>query len=158
IHDFLHAEPRFASSAATADDELRALVDAAHAEGLYVILDIVLNHVGDVFAYDCDAGDGLCRDNAGAQASFHSSIQPIAWRDASGTPRPDWTSLSAVTGAPADALVWPRELQKDQFFRRQGAMPSPEDDTVGDFASLKQMMTTERDLQNYLIRAYQYVI
>jgi len=51
IHDFLHAEPRFADDPAAADDELRALIDAAHAQGLYVILDIVLNHVGDVFAY-----------------------------------------------------------------------------------------------------------
>jgi hypothetical protein len=31
-----------------ADNELRALVDAAHNLGLYIILDIVLNHVGDV--------------------------------------------------------------------------------------------------------------
>jgi glycosidase len=36
IHDFLTAEPRFADDPARADDELRALVDAAHAKGLYV--------------------------------------------------------------------------------------------------------------------------
>ena len=47
----LRAEPRFADNPAKADDELRALVDAAHAQGLYVIFDIVLNHTGDVFAY-----------------------------------------------------------------------------------------------------------
>ena len=51
IHDFISAEPRFADNPAKADDELRALVDAAHAQGLYVIFDIVLNHTGDVFAY-----------------------------------------------------------------------------------------------------------
>src|SRR5216683_1948398 len=37
IHDFLRAEPRFAANPAAADDELRALVDAAHTAGLFVI-------------------------------------------------------------------------------------------------------------------------
>jgi glycosidase len=39
IRDFLEAEPRFADDPTKADDELRQLVDAAHAEGLYVIFD-----------------------------------------------------------------------------------------------------------------------
>jgi hypothetical protein len=51
IHDFLRAEPRFADNPANADNELRGLVDAAHAAGLYVIFDIVLNHTGNVFGY-----------------------------------------------------------------------------------------------------------
>ena len=37
-------------------------------------------------------------------------------------------------------------------------MPGPSDDTVGDFASLKQFRTDFVDLQELLIRAYQYVI
>ena len=37
-------------------------------------------------------------------------------------------------------------------------MPAPQDDTIGDFASLKQMITDNPGLQNALIRAYQYVI
>jgi glycosidase len=37
-------------------------------------------------------------------------------------------------------------------------MPGPADDTVGDFASLKQFRTDFTDLQEFLIRAYQYVI
>ena len=51
IHHFLRADPRFAQDPLHADDELRSLVDAAHQLGLYVILDIVLNHTGNVFAY-----------------------------------------------------------------------------------------------------------
>jgi glycosidase len=57
IHDFLRAEPYFATDSTNADNELRALVDAAHQAGLYVIFDIVLNHVGDVFAY---SGNSWC--------------------------------------------------------------------------------------------------
>ena len=37
-------------------------------------------------------------------------------------------------------------------------MPGPDDDTIGDFASLKQFRTDLTDLQQFLIRAYQYVI
>ena len=59
IHDFLHVDSRFARDPNNADDELRALVDSAHDLGLYVILDIVLNHTGDVFAYVCDSGEPL---------------------------------------------------------------------------------------------------
>ncbi len=36
IQDFLRPEPRFASVPGKEDDELRALVDEAHAQGLYV--------------------------------------------------------------------------------------------------------------------------
>jgi len=57
-----------------------------------------------------------------------------------------------------DSVVWPKELQKDDFFRRQGGTKSGPDDTIGDFASLKQMLTADADLQRFLIRAYQYVI
>jgi len=148
IHDFLHANPRFASNPANADDELRALVDAAHAAGLYVIFDIVLNHTGDMFAYD----------NAGSQAPFSPTPLPIAWRDETGAERVDWQVIETIQAPlPADALVWPKELQVNAYFRRQG-QPGPTDDTVGDFASLKQMMTEAPAVQKALIRAYQYVI
>jgi hypothetical protein len=60
-------EPRFAENAANADDQLCELVDAARARGTYVILDIVLNHVGDVFQYQCDAQDPFCQQNNGWQ-------------------------------------------------------------------------------------------
>lgn len=50
-----------------------------------------------------------------------------------------------------------QKLQKDRFFRRQGGTKPGPDDTIGDFACLKQRLTAD-DLQHFLIRAYQYVI
>jgi glycosidase len=136
IHDFLGAEPRFADNPDRADEELRALVDAAHAMGIYVVFDVVLNHTGDVFAYDPNGS--------------------VLWRDAAGTPR--FGAVESISEPPGDALVWPVELQRDHFFRRQGAPWPDGDDTVGDFGPLKQMMTGNEELQRLLIRAYQYVI
>jgi len=45
--DFTRANPHFGDLTS-----LRALVDAAHAKGIKVILDIVTNHVGQAFYYD----------------------------------------------------------------------------------------------------------
>jgi glycosidase len=149
IHDFLRAEPRFADDPAKADDELRALVDAAHELGIFVIFDIVLNHTGDVFAY-----------GGAATTGFHPQPQPVQWRDKDGQARPEIPDVEHVPAAfrSTDAFVWPEELQRNQFFRRQGGSQEGGDDTVGDFASLKQMMTADPDLQEFLIRAYEYVI
>lgn len=157
IHDFLSAEPRFADDPSNADEELRALVDDAHSHGLFVVLDIVLNHVGDVFAYQCPPGDNTCAQSSGAQAGFQASPIPIEWRTAYGSPEPEWTDIEAIAPRPPSALVWPAELQDNQFFRRQGG-PSPDDDTIGDFASLKQMCTGDPSVQEILIKAYEYVI
>jgi glycosidase len=158
IHDFLHAEPRFARDPGRADEELRALVDAAHKLGLYVIFDIVLNHVGDVFAYGYRAGDVLCQASGGAQASHSASPLEVHWRDASGCPASADPDARALADRAQDALVWPAELQHNSFFRRQGLPDAAGPETVGDFASLKQMRTDDPELQRLLIRVYEYVV
>ena len=158
IRDFLHVDPRFARDAANADDELRNLVDAAHKLGIYVILDIVLNHTGDVFAYVCDAGETDCTSSQGAQADYRSFARPVQWRDQNAVAQSAWTDIAALSNMTTDPMVWPKELQQNEYFRRQGAMPAPDDDTIGDFDSLKQMMTDNPQLQQFLIRSYQYAI
>jgi glycosidase len=158
IHDFLHAEPRFANNPQTADAELRSLVDAAHQQGIYVILDIVLNHTGNVFAYDCAPNEPTCLNTGGSEASYRDATRTVQWRDAGGVPRPQFASVEQIANPSPDAVVWPSELQKDRFYRRQGGNQPGGDDTIGDFASLKQMLTIDPELQSFLIRAYQYVI
>ncbi|HEX5348376.1 MAG TPA: alpha-amylase family glycosyl hydrolase [Pseudonocardiaceae bacterium] len=158
IHDFLRAEPRFANDPQQADNELRALVDSAHAAGIYVIFDIVLNHTGNVFAYPCQAGDTLCQRTHGAETAFHADVQQVGWRGTDGTLDVNLTPIENIPNPSLDAYVWPQELQRNRFFRRQGDPPDGGDDTIGDFASLKQMLTADTDLQQALIQAYQYVI
>jgi glycosidase len=146
IHDFIRANPKFASNPNKADDELRSLVDAAHQNGLYVIFDIVLNHTGDVFAY-----------NGASTANFSSTRMPVAWRDETGKVIAQNTDVGSIQNPSVDSVVWPSELQNQSFFRCQGNANGP-DDTIGDFQSLKQFLTDNTDVQRFLIRAYQYVI
>ena len=151
IQDFLRPEPRFASTPGKEEDELRALVDEAHARGLYVIFDIVLNHAGDVFGYK----------GFGPSAPGSSEIRPIEWRDESGQARSDFPVIENLPTAQRepDALVWPAELQRNSFFRRKGKGG----EGGGDFESLKEFVTDVRDgqifpVRNALILAYQYSI
>jgi glycosidase len=148
IHDFLSAEPRFATNAANADDELRALVDAAHAAGLYVIFEIVLNRVGDVFVYPGQPDP----------TPFSPTPLPVQWRTALGVADPTATDIGSIANPSRDAVAWPAELQQNSFFRRQGNPLNGGDDTIGDFDSLKQLVTADPSLQGFLIRAYQYVV
>jgi glycosidase len=157
IADFLSAEPRFATDPANADAELRALVDALHDAGMHVIFDIVLNHTGDVFAYAPNPNDPLCTSTNGTQASFSPSPLAVQWRDAHGVPQAGWPVIEQIANPPRDALVWPEEIQKNAYLRRQGTIPNW-NTTAGDFMALKQILTTDLDLQNALIRIYQHVV
>ena len=148
IQNFLEIDPRFASAPADAAAELRDFVDAAHKRGIYVIFDIVLNHTGDVFAY-----------SSGSQAAYSNApYEPIYWRDELGNARPDWNVAENISSPSADATVYPNELRRNAYFRRQGTPQSGGAETVGDFSSLKQLLTADSELGNVLIRCFQYLI
>lgn len=149
IQDFLRANPFFADVEANADQELRALVDAAHDAGLYVIFDIVLNHTADVFGYAPSGNGG---------APYSDNRMDVQWRDANGKAVAAFTSPASVPHPTPDQLIWPAELQQNEYFRRQGDPAPGGDDTIGDFAPFKQLSTWENDVQRFLIRSYQYVI
>jgi glycosidase len=150
IQDFLAIDPRFASAPGRAEAELRRLIDEAHARGMYVIFDIVLNHTGDVFAYD----------GFGASAPFRHTPYDIRWRDEHGHP----DQAAAPADPHRDAAIWPNELRRNDCFRRQGSG----DEGGGDFGSFKELKTELREfnqqdgnhypVRNALIRAYQYLI
>ncbi len=150
IQNFITAEPRFAADPATADQELRDLVDAAHKRGLYVIMDIVLHHAGNVFEYV----------PGGAQIGWQNQTVGIQWHDENGNPNPAWADAPATP--PFDAAVFPDELRHNELFTRQGNALSDGGQAGGDFDSLKGVdFAPPANLMaagNALIRAYQYVI
>lgn len=161
--DFLRIEPRFCTDInaaindpTVADREFRTLVDAAHALGIYVILDIVINHVGDLFNYE-----GM-KDSLPWKAQLPE--YQIFWRDASGRARGERPDIGNIPGLLPTEGVWPQELQRNDYFRRRGDN-NPNDLTQGDFGRLKEIVSAYLDttnnnypVRNHLIRACQYLI
>jgi glycosidase len=150
IQHFLTVDPRFAADKSDPDNELRRLVSEAHARGIYVILDIVLNHAGDVFAYVLEDG------SEASSAPWRDAGYPVRWRGADGRPVPDWSDAPRGDDPRLGpkAAVWPDELRFNAVFRRRGKGG----ESGGDFESLKEFVTALPEVRSALIRCYQYAI
>src|SRR5680860_1887375 len=98
--NFLSIDPHFGSTTG-----FRDLVRDAHSAGLLVILDVVLNHAGDVFAYRVDeTWDGTEHEVTG-------------WRD-TGRIVPFTPEAAGQTWP--DGAVFPTELHAPDAFTRKG--------------------------------------
>lgn len=154
IQDFLSIEPRFASdgTSETAELELKKLILQAHARGLYVIFDIVLNHAGNVFFYKKD-------EQLYSELQWREVPYVVMWRDEHGKGKwpdpPDECS--------SDACVWPKELRSNKCFRERGRGG----EAGGDFGPLKELLTQFSEHRNgfehkvvwdSLIKALSYTI
>jgi glycosidase len=133
--DFLTVEPRFGDA-----DALRDLVAAAHGAGLRVVLDVLLNHAGDVFAYDPTVLD----------ARWDGREYPVAgWRTPDGLV--PFTPEAAAAAWP-DGAVHPAELHPADTFTRRGRIVDwdrfPEF-VEGDFESLKDIAHGRGELDDY---------
>jgi glycosidase len=152
IQNFLDVDPRFGTR-----QDLRNLVDDAHARGMYVILDIIYNHTGNNFFYD-DLGSPR------PTMPYHwGEPYPIhGWRDATGS--------STRTTTPPDDVesgVWPEEFQDLNLYTRAGQIgrwdPEPWENPLhpdtefrrGDFFDLKDLNPRALGL---LLDAYRYWI
>ncbi len=137
IQNYLDVDPRFGTA-----QDLQGLVKEAHRMGMYVILDIVVNHTGDNWSYP-----------GGFPYYYHEGRRfPFgAWREA---------DVSAGIQWPHDA-VWPTEFQNPDWYRRKGeirnwdSFPEARD---GDFCSLKELDTSNREVLRGLIDVYKYWI
>jgi len=139
--DFLTVEPHFGSAA-----ELRDLVRDAHQARLRVILDVVLNHAGDVFAYDLHDPNRYPSNDPKAppgtvQARWDENTYPVAgWGDGKGGLVP--FTPAAAAGVHPDGAVFPAELHPAETFTREGQIsnfdyePEMRD---GDFFDLKDI-------------------
>ena len=130
--DFLSVEPRFGTA-----EELRALVEEAHAKDMRVVLDIILNHAATVFTYEKDG-------------PWTGEEYPVkAWNDADGKPTIPFTKGATDD---RDAAVWPLELQDPACFHRKGEIVDWDNDPEfreGDFFSLRDFHHGEGGLDDY---------
>lgn len=146
IQDFLAIDGRFASdgSSGTAEREFAALVDEAHARGIYIILDIVLSHTARVFDYLIDGQTRtIVCDGQIMHAPFNCEPE-ICWLDRSGKPNRQWQGvLPPAERLDWDDAVWPADLQRAEFFRRRGEKLSYDASNGfirGDFGDMRQLV------------------
>lgn len=133
IQNFLDVDPHFGSR-----EDLRRLVSTAHDLGIRVILDIIINHSGDVFRYQ------------GGDPSWSGQVFSVrGFRDSRGEPTLPLgpIDLQAHPDAFPDAGIWPKEFQDAQAFTREGHISNfdyfPEF-ADGDFFGLKDLHHGER--------------
>jgi glycosidase len=152
IQDYLQVNPRFGTA-----DDLKRLVETAHANGMRVILDIILNHTGYVFTYNPNryrttdqAGhefldprwDGNPYDVRGFNDSTGAASLPFVKTDPS--------NPAAFPGA--DDAIWPVEFQDPETFTRKGRISNFDYDPEyreGDFFDLKEIHQGEGPVDSY---------
>jgi len=141
IQNFIDVDPHFGTH-----DDLKRVVRTAHDHGIYVILDIILNHTGDVFEYDADRYD--CKeeaDNRMCDPRWDGSLYNVkGFKDRDGRPAIPFgpVDLQSNPSAWPDGAVWPSEFQESNTFTRKGRIDNWEyypEYLEGDFCSLKNV-------------------
>ena len=126
VQNFLDVDPHFGTR-----QEFRDFVRAAHDQGIYVILDVIAHHTGDVFGYNADRYSTLdpATGNTFNDPRWDGSHYPVAgFRDSKGQPTLPFSISNAADAAAAqlleqswpDGAVWPREFQRGELFCRKG--------------------------------------
>jgi glycosidase len=165
IQNFLEVDPHYGS-----EEDLRRLVADAHALGIHVVLDVVLNHTGDVFGYDPDRYPAVDPDTGARYLDPRWDGAPYrvaGWRDESGAPTLPFPD--PVDAARSGSAVWPAELQRDGTFTCRGRIDGWDHDPEyreGDFFGYKDVWHGSGTPDDYrpsaalrdLTRAYQYWI
>lgn len=146
IQDFLRVDGRFASdgTSETAEQELQALVNEAHARGIYIILDIVLSHTARVFDYVINGALNKVVCDGGIMYAPFGKEPHIAWLNKTGEAQPEWQDvLPPPTALELDDAIWPSDLQFAGFFRRRGeklSYDASQGFIRGDFGDMRQLV------------------
>lgn len=157
ITDFTRVDPHFGSNA-----EMKAFVDAAHARGIKVYLDIITNHTADVIQYrECGACDYRSRADYPYQRKggvTGAAINPGFAGDGVQTAEnfaklvdPDFAYTTFVPAAEKDVKI-PAWLNDPIHYHNRGNSAfRNESSTMGDFAGLDDLMTeSPRVLQGFI--------
>jgi glycosidase len=137
IQDFLDVDPHFGTA-----DDLREMVAVAHEHGIRVILDIILNHAGNVFSYEPDR---YPTDHGFDPRWDGRPYRVKGFNDVTGRPT---LPFGPVDAGEAGA-VWPAELQAPATFTQRGRIDNWDHDPEfleGDFFDLKNITLGERSL------------
>jgi len=162
--DFANVNPHFGDLA-----KLRELSDVLHQHDIKLVLDIVVNHVGQLFYYDInrngspdittyystDGSDTVDIVTEWDPAYDERGVQGYTSLGESGLAPLGWVDMPEINRVPPN----PPEFQNDAWYNRRGRVTDWGDfDQVvhGDFpGGLKDLDTTNPDVQAALIAVYQ---
>ena len=148
--------------------KLRELVDACHARGMKVILDIVTNHVGQLFYYDIN-GNGQPDEAVFGGGDGTSPVTHVSEYDPDFDPQGIQSETSLGQAGPAEIRFFhvpelnrmppePPEFQNPDWYNRMGRVwdwNHAEQVLLGDFpGGLKDLKTTHPDVRTALIEAF----
>lgn len=149
--NFLDVDPHFGTR-----DDLRDMVRAAHENGIRVVLDVILNHAGNVFGYDPDR---YWEVGATGQGFFDPRWDGAAYsvkgfNDAGGAPDLPFRRLGpSEADAWPDGAVWPEEFQEPATYTQRGRISNwdyPPEFLEGDFFDLKNITLGQGSLESYV--------
>src|SRR5215467_13941834 len=119
IQNFLDVDPHFGTR-----EDLRELVDSAHRQGIYCILDIILNHAANVFGYrEARYQTNIGEDKWLPDARWDGQTYVVeGFRNRDGKPILPFNPAdrAALDAAWPDGGIWPRELQDPSSFMCKG--------------------------------------
>lgn len=147
IQHFLEVDPHFGTR-----DDLARMVDTAHRHGIYVILDIILNHVGDVFAY---APDRYPTPAGWMDPRWDGRPYAVqGFRDAQGAASMPFgpVDLQQHPSTWPDGAIWPLEFQDPTGFTQKGHINNWDYDPEfleGDFFDLKDLHLGQGHIETY---------
>jgi glycosidase len=147
VQNLLDVDPHFGTT-----DDLQRMVKVAHGHGIRVILDIILNHTGDVFAYDADRYAGERGGVAFVDPRWDGRPYRVqGFRNAEGAPTLPFAPVDLAGNPDAwpDGAIWPAEFQDPATFTQRGRINSWDWDPEfleGDFMDLKNVTHGRRAL------------
>lgn len=146
IQNFIDVDSHFGSR-----EDLKTLVEVAHEHGIYVILDIILNHSGNVFSYEPNRYLTKNGQTEFLDPRWDGNLYQVkGFNNSNGQPVIAFSRLPAQTSL--DDAVWPREFQNPAFFTQKGHISNWDYDPEfreGDFCDLKDLYHGEGDIDNY---------
>ena len=154
ITDFTQVDPHLGGTEA-----LRELVDAAHARGMKVFMDVVANHTADVIARAEDRNAYV-----GKTIEPYKDAQGNEFDDRALAGSPDFPALDAATSfpytpvfpRPEDATVKAPEWLNDptMYHNRGNSTFSGESDEYGDFFGLDDLFTERPEVVEGMSEVY----
>ncbi len=145
VLDFTEIDPHLGSN-----DDLKDLIDSAHAENIKIYFDIITNHTADVIKYvECHGEDGLqwlVKDDKGCP---FKSLEQLASGD----------KYTTVIPKGQENLKTPAWLNDTKYYHNQGdSFWQGESSKRGDFAGLDDVNTNDPEVLAGMIDIFKNLI